>query len=121
MVNPLSENLFSPYADFLWLIPMIVLIFGGILASVRFGRTSRLSYAVANGTSVLVGYGLLAVVGSFVFASTSSGFFASTKLQPALGSTVLFMGVTYPVFFGGLGGLIYFLAQGRVSLKIQAR
>lgn len=82
------------------IVPILVLLLAGyILAR---GAQSAGSGAV-RGVSVTAGYLILAIGGGLtVFASSTRGISAS----PELGSTVIIMGIVFPVIAGGVGGAL---------------
>ncbi|MFC3478788.1 hypothetical protein [Halobacterium litoreum] len=87
--------------EILWAVPPIVLAFAGYtFANTRAGQSvgSEPMDGAKAGALVAVGYLVLAVVGTFVFTEGNA--------SPKLGDSVIFMGVLYPVVFGGIGGYL---------------
>lgn len=99
------------------LVPPLFLLVAGFAAVSLGDVTADPSNAVAAGALVLVGYVLLAVVGTVVFShsgSTELPFFSDEfELAVPLLQTVVVFGVVYPVPFGGLGGLGGYLVADR--------
>ncbi|MFD1646361.1 hypothetical protein [Haloarchaeobius litoreus] len=93
---------------FAMFVPPLVLLVAGFVSVYTTDATVDLPNAVAAGALVLVGYLLFALVGAFLFGHTESveffGFSGQYTLSVPLLWTVVFLGVVYPVVFGGLGG-----------------
>lgn len=85
-----------------YLLPAAVLFLVGYLVG-RGRAPGRPGRGAVCGAALGVGYGLLASVGAAsVFRFTEVG----TPIGPPLATTVLMMGVVYPVVAGGLGGAV---------------
>lgn len=110
-----------PYYDIIPLFPVLVLLPGGMLAAARWGKTRTLGYAAMNGASIFIGYGVAAVVGALVFRRRVSGFGVSGQIGPDIFQTIVWAGVIYPVVIGAIGGLLFFLAQGGVSIHVRTK
>jgi len=96
-------------------VPPAFLLLAGF-ASVSVGDvTTDIANAVAAGALTLVGYVLFALVGTFLFAHSETvevlWFSGEYSLTIPLVWTVAFLGVVYPVVFGGLGGAGAYLLQ----------
>ena len=96
-------------------VPPLVLLVAGFAAVYVSDVTADLPNAVAAGALVLVGYLLFALVGALLFGHTETveffGISGQYSLSIPLLSTVIFLGVVYPVVFGGLGGAGAYLLQ----------
>ncbi|WP_256297070.1 hypothetical protein [Haloarchaeobius salinus] len=96
-------------------VPPLFLLLAGFVAVSVGDVTTDLPNAVAAGALVLVGYLLFALVGTVLFGHTETveffGFSGQYTLSVPLVSTVVFLGVVYPVVFGGLGGVGAYLLQ----------
>lgn len=81
-------------------VPILVLLLFGYLL----GRGARgASAGAVRGASVAIGYLILAVAGGMTVFSVSTGIGSA---GPALGLTVLMMGLAFPVVAGGVGGAL---------------
>lgn len=81
-------------------VPILVLLLFGYLL----GRGARgASAGAVRGASVAIGYLIFAVAGGMTVFSVSIG---SGSASPALGLTVLMMGLAFPVVAGGVGGAL---------------
>lgn len=110
----------SGLVDFVWLIPPIVMLFAGVLACVGSNRGSRLTTALVDGSSIFIGYGLAAVIASFLFIDTPAAPLSPISIQPSIPFTIAYMTI-YPALVGALGGTIYFFSQGSVSIQIRSQ
>lgn len=90
-----------------YLVPAVALLGAGFLA-VRSLRAVSITGAAVGGGAVVAGYLPLTVAGTFLFGYSEDVFggVASVRVEPALLSSVLLMGVAWAVVFGGLGGLV---------------
>ncbi|QLD89480.1 hypothetical protein HWV07_10750 [Natronomonas salina] len=109
----------SEYLTFLHTIPPLTLVLGGVLSAVGWPKTRTLSFAALNGTSIAVGYCLAVIVAVFLFSATETAFGASGTIRPAPLYAILVGGLVYPLVFGGLGGVVYFLSQGSIRLQVR--
>jgi len=91
-----------------YLLPVVVLAGAGYYlaqnTSVGDGFQTATDGAKA-GATVAVGYAVLAVAGAMTVFSISSGS-GTGSVSPSLTTTVVLMGVAYPVVLGGLGGYL---------------
>lgn len=87
------------------LIPVVSLVLAGIVVARQAGAVEIGEGAVA-GAMLVAGVAVLAVVGTFVFAISQSALGATVETGPPLLESLLFVGVGYPVVFGGVGGAI---------------
>lgn len=96
-------------------VPPLFLLLAGFAAVYAGDVTTDLPNAAAAGALTLVGYVLFALLGAFLFGHTETveffGFSGQYSLSIPLLSTVIFLGVVYPVVFGGLGGVGAYLLQ----------
>jgi hypothetical protein len=86
----------------LYIVPPLLLLAAG-LAVGRYAGGGDTDAAVA-GASVVIGYGLLSVVGVFLFATDS------VTPDPVTG--ILLAGLVYPLVFGTAGGAVAMTTQG---------
>jgi hypothetical protein len=82
------------YLVMLGVVPLLLLLVGVMLGADGYGPL--------GGASVAAGYFPMAVVGAFLFEIP----FFTVSVGPNLLTSALFMGIAYPVVFGGLGGLL---------------
>lgn len=115
----ISRSDASPYLEFLYVLPPIALIFCGTLSAARRGRTHTLSFAVLNGATITVGYFCAVLVGVIAFSASTAMMGAGGTVRPALFRSILVSGLLYPLVFGGLGGLVYFLVQGSIQVSVK--
>jgi hypothetical protein len=96
------------FTALLYVVPPLLLIVAG-LAVGRYVGASDLDAADAalSGLTVVLGYGLLSVVGVFLFATEN------VAPDPVTG--VLLAGVVYPVVFGAVGAVAASLTGGSSS------
>lgn len=84
------------------LVPAVLLFLAGFVVAHRVSGTLSLPASVLAGASVVVGYGLFVVLGTFAFAVEHGG----VSYHPVQSSALLLAGLTYPLVSGGLGGLL---------------
>lgn len=84
------------------LAPILLLVGAGLLAYRLSGRNFDTVEAAAAGATVTGGYLLLAIVGIFLFESSSGGATSAPETMPA----ILFVGIVFPAVFGAIGGAI---------------
>lgn len=92
--------------SFAVVVPPVLLLLAGFATASLGDVTADLPNAVAAGALTLVGYLVLALVGTVLFAYHGDG-----DLTIPLVPTVVFLGVVYPVVFGGLGGAGAYLLE----------
>lgn len=114
----LISNTSSDYISFLWALPPLALVPGGILASARHGTTRTASYAMMNGAMIAIGYGAAAIAGLLVFQASEGSIMGSASMYPDPMATFLYMVIIYPVVIGGFAGLLFFFAQGNLSIRV---
>lgn len=83
-------------------IPAALLFVAGYVVAMRVPRTLSTVEGVVAGASLAIGYGVVTFVGVSFFAHTVSG----VTYGPPMTDSMLYMGVGYPVVFGGLGGFL---------------
>lgn len=86
----------------LYLLPALLLIGTGYLVA-RVGETHGAQGQTFAGASVALGYGLLVILGAFLFTAKAGQ--ARVTASPAGLRSVVF-GVGYPLVFGAIGGTI---------------
>jgi hypothetical protein len=93
------------FTVFLYVVPPLLLLVAG-LAVGRYAGASDLSTgdAALGGATVTLGYGLLSVVGTFLFAAES------VNPDPVTG--ILLAGLVYPLVFGALGAVVASVTGG---------
>lgn len=96
------------FTALLYVIPPLVLVVAG-LAVGRYAGAHQMDPADAalSGLTVVLGYGLLSVVGVFLFASEN------VTPDPVTG--ILLAGILYPVVFGAVGAVAASLTAGSDS------
>ncbi len=89
------------------LVPVATLAWGGYMVASRSDVVDATEGAKA-GASVVVGYAVLAVAGTFLFTwrLSPSGEAVELAIRPQLTMAAGLMGVVYPAVFGGLGGWV---------------
>ncbi|MFC4245902.1 transporter [Natribaculum luteum] len=107
--TPSNGNFVAADDGMLWilyLVPPVSLITAGTLVTWR-RRTALRSAAnaVVGGSTILVGYLLLSIVGVTAFSVGLGG----ETLRPDPITAVLLAGVVYPLLFGSIGGLLAWL------------
>ncbi|MXR19361.1 hypothetical protein [Halobacterium bonnevillei] len=83
-------------------IPAGLLFVSGYIVAMRVPRTLGSVEGGIAGASVAVGYAVLTFVGVSYFTHTVGGL----TYAPPMVDAMLYMGVGYPVLFGGLGGFL---------------
>ncbi|WP_336037374.1 hypothetical protein [Halobacterium yunchengense] len=83
-------------------IPAVLLFVAGYVVAMRVPRTLTAVEGAVAGASVAIGYAVLTFVGVSYFAQTTAG----VTYGPPMVDSMLYMGVGYPVVFGGLGGFL---------------
>ncbi|KTG10064.1 hypothetical protein AUR64_10720 [Haloprofundus marisrubri] len=86
----------------LYLLPPLLLVAAGY-AVVRTAETPGSNGARNAGASVVAGYFPLLLLGAFVFTAGAAE--AQTVASPA-GLSSVFLGLAYPLVFGGIGGMV---------------
>lgn len=105
--NVLSETTLAFPAVVFYVIPVVLLVAGGfaLVSGRELWEPSARAHAAA-GATIVVGYFPLAGVGTILF-ETEVGFEGQTLTQaPELSTTLLFVGLAYPLAFGAIGGLL---------------
>lgn len=102
-------DLLLPPASELQVVPPLLLVAAGFLVAWRRPQTS-LGGAASAGATVVAGYlpGIVVVTYVSTFEVVLLGEVVLFEVSPALGRAILLAGVAYPVFFGGLGGVLAF-------------
>lgn len=112
-VNLVAETAFQVPKPLLYLVPAALLIGAGaaLVSETELWESSLKAYA-ATGATVVVGYFPLSALGLFAF-ETRIGVGESAFVQsPELSTTILFVGLAYPLCFGAVGGVISLLVAG---------
>lgn len=110
------ENLASTVPELLYfLVPVAVLLTAGYLLYARIDWRLSVGEAAVVGMTPTVGYLAAAVLGTFLFESTSSGSLfgvsGAATLGPALVPAVLLAGLLYPLVCGAVGGVLGYVAE----------
>jgi hypothetical protein len=89
-----------------YVVPVLVLVaigfvLGGMAAGNRGGSPAD-GFVAGAGTTI--SYLVLAILGTFLFTESAMG--GAGTSSPALVRSALFMGLAYPLVFGGLGGVL---------------
>lgn len=85
-----------------YLVPIAVLVAAGYLVASRVQTGGDVAAAAAAGATVTIGYLVLAIAGTFLFAIGS----AAASAGPDRLTGVLIAGLAYPLVFGAVGGAI---------------
>lgn len=85
---------------------LVLLVAGFVVVRSSGGRSPATGTAAVAGATVAIGYLVLGVVGRFAFQSSQSLFGATASVAPDLVTSVLVLGVVYPVVFGAIGGVV---------------
>jgi hypothetical protein len=112
--NVLSETTLAFPAVLFYAVPVVLLVAGGfaLVSGRELWEPSARAHAAA-GATVAVGYFPLAGAGTILF-ETEVGFEGQTLTQaPELSTTLLFVGLAYPLAFGAVGGLLASRLQPR--------
>ncbi|MFC7175685.1 hypothetical protein [Halosegnis marinus] len=89
----------------LYVVPPLLLLGAGLAVGRAAGAGSLdAANAAVAGASTVIGYGLLSVVGVFLFATES--------VTPDLVTGILLGGLLYPVVFGAVGGFVAKATEG---------
>lgn len=87
--------------------PAVILVLAGfVVVRTASDHSFTTGTAIVAGTTVAVGYLVLGVVGRFAFQSSQSLFGATAAIAPDLVTSVLLLGVIYPVVLGAIGGAV---------------
>jgi len=108
----LAETAVGLPAAAFYAVPVVLLIAGGFLhvASRELWDTSARVHAMAGGT-VVAGYFPLAALGVFLFETQVGVEESAFTLSPELSSTIILVGLVYPLLFGAVGGLLAWLVR----------
>lgn len=114
-VGEYAETLL-PTAPELQFLPPLLLVGAGVLVTLRRPRMGPAD-AVIAGVTVVAGYlpGIALVTYIATFEAVVFGDVVLIEIGPDFGWAILLAGVTYPLMFGGLGGLLVFVL-GRLLL-----
>ena len=82
-------------------VPVVLLVGAGYLLVKNLAVRTQAAGAKA-GATIAVGVAILTIIGTFVFSVSEGG----ESAQPQLVTSVLIMGVIYPVVFGAIGGYL---------------
>jgi hypothetical protein len=105
--NVLSETTLAFPAVVFHVVPVVLLILGGFaLVSGRELWESSTKAHAAAGATVAAGYFPLAAVGIILFETEVGVEGQTLTLAPELSTTLLFVGLAYPLVFGAVGGLL---------------
>lgn len=90
-----------------YVVPVVVLLVAGLLVvrSVD-GRSLPVGTGAVAGATVAVGYLVLGILGAFLFRSSGEALGIQASIAPDLLSSVLLLGVVYPVVLGAAGGAL---------------
>lgn len=95
------------FTPLLYVVPPLVLLAAGLAVGRASGSGDAATGALA-GSSVLLGYLPLSVLGVFLFETTLAG----AAVGPSLAPGILLAGVLYPAVFGAVGAGLAALAAG---------
>lgn len=98
-----GEDGFTPL---LYVVPPLLLFAAGLAVGRYYGAGDDTVGAALAGVTPVVGYGILSVVGVFLFSTQEP----SIGLDPVTG--VLLAGIVYPVVFGAIGAVVAGLTAG---------
>lgn len=85
-----------------YLVPVIVLVAVGYVVATQARIGDDVAAGAAAGATITIGYLILAILGTFLFAIGQGGASAS----PDLMMSILLAGLAYPIVFGAVGGAI---------------
>lgn len=111
-LNYITQFDFGHPAFLLYFVPVLLLIYGGYFLAAKSASQEKTGASLA-GTSLLIGYFPLVVVGTQVFSWVEP----SRHLEPVFLDSLVFAGILYPVVFGAIGGYLWFVRQ-RLSLSL---
>jgi predicted membrane channel-forming protein YqfA (hemolysin III family) len=105
--NVVSESSLQLPDPVFYLVPIVILIAASyvVVASLDLWEPAPADCAQA-GTTVVIGYLPLAVVGIFLFSASSGVSGADASVGPELATSVLLVGLLFPLLFGAVGGLL---------------
>jgi len=105
-VNLLAETAAGFPDPVFYAVPIALLIVGGFVVSMGELWESSTKAHVLAGATVAAGYFPLAAIGVVLFETQVGVGDAAFTQSPELSSTLLLVGLAYPLCFGGLGGLL---------------
>lgn len=71
-----------------------------------------------NGAVIAIGYGPAAIAGLLVFRASEGSIMGTASMYPDPMATFLYMVIIYPIVIGGIAGLLFFFAQGNLSVRV---
>jgi hypothetical protein len=91
-----------------YLVPIVILVAVSyvVVASLDMWNPTPADCAQA-GMTVVVGYLPLALVGIFLFSASATVPGAEASISPDLLSSILLVGLLFPLLFGAIGGVLY--------------
>jgi len=102
-----SSDLTSTIPSFVYhIVPIIVLVAAGYIAVQQTQSRLDTGSSAATGATIVGGYAVLAVVGTFLFEYSVSFFGSSTSVAPDLLPAIGLAGVVFPLALGAIGGAI---------------
>jgi len=106
--NAVSEFQLQFPAVVYYLVPVVLLISASIfvVASLDLWDPSPADCAQA-GTSIVVGYLPLALAGTFLYTASISGLGAEFSIGPEPLTSILLVGLLFPLLFGAVGGVLF--------------
>lgn len=110
-VGEYTDTLLPTASQLQFLLPLL-LVGAGVLVALRRRRNGP-TEAALTGATVVAGYlpGIAAVAYVATFEVAVFGDLVLLEIGPDVGQAVLLAGLAYPLFFGGLGGLLGFVVE----------
>jgi len=87
-------------------VPIIVLVVAGVLVVKQAQSRLDTGSSAAAGASIVGGYGVLAVLGVFLFEYSYDIFGQSISVAPEMVPAILLAGIAFPLVLGAIGGAI---------------
>lgn len=107
LAEPGQSGLTSTIPSFIYqLVPIVVLVVAGVLVAQQAQSRLDTKSGAAAGATLVAGYTVLAILGTFLFKYSISFLGQSTSVAPDLIPAVLLAGIAFPLALGAVGGVL---------------
>jgi len=97
--------------------PMVAAAAGFVYASRE--RSRKLTSALFDGASIAIGYIVAVAIAVLYAREEASALGIQGILMLDIVDALLFAALGYPIVFGGIGGLLYFITSGKLKISVK--